>query len=241
MNNKGYASNRGSTKVIAVSLAFIMAFSMLGANISSIVDLLEAFASNTVKIGNDVYYKTTIDLYDYYTDTEIKDGNADNNADDGVNRNTIFNTALYESGYTADAGTWGSLAYYPMYLGLQYPGQRSGMGNQMLHNADAYKYSMTVNSEAASGTSAAALGLVDGNLNAGDITQGNGKVILPYFDEEFLTAPLSSVLSSASVPSTHAKNSVGAHIGSSQFLFRKITSGADKGYYRYDSRPLRGR
>ena len=259
MNDKRYASNdrsggttrikprsprlrqfekrhRGATKVIAVSLAFVMAFSMLGANISSIVDLLKAYASNTVTEGGNVYYKAKIELFDYYTDNEIKNGGSDNNAYDGVNRNSLFNTALYESGYTADAGTWNSLDYYPLYLGLQYPGQRAGMGNQMLQNSSAYKYSMTVNSEANSGTSAAALGLVDGQLTGGDITQGNGKVILPYFDKEFITAPLSSVLSSGSVPSTHSRNSLGNYVGVREFRFKKITSGDDKGYFRYDSK-----
>ena len=95
--------HRGSTKVIAVSLAFVMVLSMLGANISSIVNLLEAYAK-VIKEGSNIYYSTTIDLYDYYTDNEIKNGlGHDNNANDGQNRNSIFNSALYESGYTAGA------------------------------------------------------------------------------------------------------------------------------------------
>ncbi len=240
--------HRGSTKVIAVSLAFVMVLSMLGANISSIVNLLEAYAK-VIKEGSNIYYSTTIDLYDYYTDNEIKNGlGHDNNANDGQNRNSIFNSALYESGYTAGAEggghSWstGNMYYIPLYLGLQYPGQRSGMGNQMLQYPDEYLYSMTANSESGSSEfglkkSAADPDLVDSELFAGDLTQGNGRVILPYFDTEFLEAPLSAVLSPGSVPSSKKLNSVGAYKGQHEFLFKKVTNTSDPdcGYYRYDS------
>ncbi len=220
-----------STKMIAVSLAFLMAISAFSANISSFINLFDAYAK-TIKEGNVTYYPATVDFYDYYTDNEIKNGlGNDNNLYNGENVNSLFNSALYESGYTAGAGAWNSLNYYPLYLGLQYPDQLAGKGNQMLHNADTYKYSMTVNSEAASGTSAASLGLVDRELYAGEITQGNGRVVLPYFDREFLEAPLSTVLSSASMPSSHALNSVGSYGGQHKFYFYKNSSG----YYQYDS------
>ena len=86
---------RRSTRVIAVSLAFIMVFSMFGANISSIVDLLVAYA-NVVRVGNDLYYSASLDLYDYYTDNEIVNGlGNDDNANLGVNANTYFNSTIH--------------------------------------------------------------------------------------------------------------------------------------------------
>lgn len=221
-----------ATRVTAVSLALMMMFSIFSANVTSIVNLLDAYAK-AVKVGSNYYYPATVELYDYYTDNEIRSGGDDNNQNNGVNVNEIFNTALYESGYVANAGTSSTLselAYYPLYLGLQYPNQGTGRGNQMIHNPAAYKYSIAVNSQANSGTSAAVLGLVDTELAGGDITQGNGKVVLPYFDREFLEAPLASVLNPASVPINPSKNSVGRYCGKYSFNFLKKGS-----YYEYDS------
>ena len=171
MNNKSYVScpsgtkqrsrnylrfrkkYRKSTKVIAISLAFIMAFSAFSANISSIVSLLQTFAADGTE--GQIYYETDLTLYDYYTDQELKgsytgsDGNAN---DTGKNENSIFNKALYYSGYTTSAGTKtqftnNQMHYYPLYLGLQYPKQI--FGNQMITDAgNKYLYSIIANSEA---------------------------------------------------------------------------------------------
>ena len=255
MNNKSYVNSaarvrqrphkfrrlvkrhRGTTKVIAVSLAFIMAFSMLGANITSIVNLIEAYADHTdnyKQVNNQyVYYTTDLTLYDYKTDSEIK-GGSDNNAYDGWNRNSIFNRALYETGYSQVARNGNQ---WPLYLGLQYPYQK--LGNQMIKaSGNPYNYSIVVNSEAGTndndaGSSGAAIGQVDSKLYDGDITQGGGKVILPYFDEEFLTANLSKVLSAETITSENLDDykttSLGSVLKNQKFKFIKYTDG----YYKY--------
>ena len=234
--------NKGSTRVIAVSLAFIMAFSAFGANISSIVHLLEAFAADPTYYNAGTsenpkyrYYEADLTLYDYKTNTELKsDSNSDNNAYDGENRNSVFNKALYESGYTDAVWNSGASTRWPLYLGLQFPGQTQG--NQMIKDSgNTYHYSIVANSEAASGTSGAALGLVDSTLHGGDITQGGGKVILPYFDKEFLTAPLSSVLSKSTLNgeglTSRSSTTLGSVLENQKFKFIKMSNG----YYRYKS------
>ena len=229
--------HKGSTKVIAFSLAFMMIFSVFRANISSIVRLLEAFADDSTEYyvdgsGNNRYYQADLTLYDYYTDSELK-GGSDNNAYDGVNRNSIFNKALLESGY-ADKVYNGSSGTnrWPLYLGLQFPGQ--SQGNQMIKDSsNAYHYSIVANSEANSGTSGAAQGLVDSQLYGGDITQAGGKVVLPYFNEEFLTANLSSVLSSETISEEGltGTNTLGTVATGKKFKFIKFKDG----YYKYRS------
>ena len=232
--------HKGSTKVIAFSLAFMMIFSVFSANISSIVRLLEAFAESTdyLNIGSDtapkyVYYDSKLTLYDYKTDNELQNDGYDNNAYDGVNCNTIFNRALYESGY-ANA-VWNSGAgntKWPLYLGLQYPGQQHG--NMMLKDGDnKYHYSIVANSEANSGTSGAALGLVDNILRGGDISQGGGKIVLPYFDEEFLTAPVSRLMSAGTVSANglEGNEQLGSVVKNNTFKFIRCSDG----YYKYRS------
>ena len=234
--------NKGFTGVIASTLAFLMVFSLFSANISSIVHLLEAFAvdptyyyAGTTSSPKYRYYEADLTLYDYKTNTELKsDSNSDNNAYDGENRNSVFNKALYESGYTDAVWNSGASTRWPLYLGLQFPGQKQG--NQMIKDSgNTYHYSIVANSEAASGTSGAALGLVDSELHGGDITQGGGKVILPYFDKEFLTAPLSSVLSKSTLKgeglTDRSSTTLGSVLENQKFKFIKMSDG----YYRYKS------
>lgn len=234
---KVYRKHPREVRVIAVFLVFAMAFSAFGANLNSIVKLLEAYAevSDYADSGN-MFYPADLTLYDYYTDSELK-GGSDNNAYDGVNRNKIFNMALYESGYATGQKTTDKTAadwYWPLYLGLQFPGQ--GDSNPMIRaGGNPYNYSIMVNSQAGTGnTSYAAQGLVDNVLYAGEISQGNGTTLLPYFDEEFLEAKLSRLMNAATLASegiTDTTKSLGKVEKDMTFRFRKLTDG----YYVYRS------
>ena len=222
--------HNGSTRGVAVTLAFLLAFSALGANLSSILNLMEAMAASS-----DKYYDGTVILYDYYTDHEIKGSGGDNNAYDGVNRNQIFNAALYESGYVSKAGSWngGSMEYFPLYLGLQFPYQ-SQRNQMILDSKNKYKYSIIANSQAGTGTTSyAAQGLVNTTLTAGKVTQGSDHVVLPYFDESFLATKANTLSKSArkaygiSDNNTHTLGSVSPK---HTFRFKKVGS-----YYVYDA------
>ncbi|MGN0474939.1 MAG: fibro-slime domain-containing protein [Acutalibacteraceae bacterium] len=229
-----FSRNKKGMRTVAFSLAAIMVLSIFSANISSIVDLLTAYAADS----DAIYYAADLTLYDYYTDSEIK-GGGDNNANDGANKNTIFNTALYDSGYATkaadDTHTWSNenLKYFPLYLGLQFPGNN---GNNFMKNSSGnkYNYSITANSEANSGTSGAALGLVDSQLSNGVLTQGDATVALPYFDEEFLTSPIGRILSTDSVSSLGVSDYTSKTLGkvSSGYKFNFVKVG---NYYIYDS------
>lgn len=230
-----FCKNKKSIRITAVSLAAIMALSVFSSNVSSIVNLLTTYAA-----GDSVYYSADLTLYDYYTDSELKGGGDDNKNNDGANKNRIFNTALYDSGYASksadDTHTWSgrNLKYFPLYLGLQFPGGVNG-NNFMRDNAEnKYNYSITANSEANSGVSGAAQGLVDSQLRNGMLTQGSGTVALPYFDEEFLTAPLSKLLSEDSISNLGISNAASKTLGKVQsgYEFKFVKEGD---YYVYDS------
>lgn len=230
-----FCKNKKSIRITAVSLAVVIALSVFSSNVSSIVNLLTTYAA-----GGSVYYSADLTLYDYYTDSELKGGGDDNRNNDGINKNRIFNTALYDSGYATkaadDTHTWSgqNLKYFPLYLGLQFPGKVNG-NNFMRDNAEnKYNYSITANSEANSVTSGAAQGLVDSQLRNGMLTQGSGTVALPYFDEEFLTAPLSKLLSEDSISNLGISNATSKTLGKVQsgYEFKFVKEG---NYYVYDS------
>ena len=240
--------HRIEVRSVSLVLAGLMLFSVFGANISSIVKLLETHASYPANnYSSDYYtnryYPTTLTLFDYYSDEEVKGHSDSSTSDSKKNQNAIFNTALYESGYVADAGTWGSLHYVPLYVGSQFPKQYGNAysNNQMiLDKGNAYKYSIIANSQAESGTSAATVGLVKSKLSNGQLVQGDSTVtkILPYFDEEFLKTSVSGLLSAQTRARYGLSDS--AKIGRVDhgpddegytFNFRKDTDG----YYRYIS------
>ena len=235
--------HRGVTRTVAVTLAFLMVFSTLGANVSSIVRLLEAkatnYGANGYTVSNPKYFYADLTLYDYYTDNEIYHGvGNDNNKYDGQNRNSIFNTALLESGYTGLAGTWGHLNFFPLYLGLQFSEQVKGnFGNQMITDGTgSYKYSLIANSESGSTPSGAFLNLVKNYRNSDhQIVQGNGnvEVVLPYFDKTFLDSTVGDLLSSKTLGKKNLSpnQKIGAYEEGFKFGFRKDSDG----YYRYIS------
>lgn len=223
------------TKVMAVSLAFLMAFSALSANIASIVKLFEVEAA-----AGDEYYTADLTLYDYFHN---KYGNNEG-TNWGQNFDT-FNNALISSGY-AEAGSVSNWCdnYIPLYLGLQYhnyweesevpdhgyrypfiyqDGNRYGSWKYGVL-PEAYNYCFAANSEAKSSVAAASQGLVNQELDAnGNITQGgnitNGQTkVLPYFSSSFLSS-----------------NNVGATYSGKKFRFLKRTSGTYAGYYVFDS------
>lgn len=228
--------NKKSVRLVAFCLAAIMLLSAFSANVSYIVDLFTAYAAD-----EDIYYSADLTLYDYYTDNEIINSGNDNNISDGTNRNKVFNTALVDSGYVDkaadDTHTWANqnLKYFPLYLGLQFPGGTNS-NNFMRDDADnKYNYSITANSEANSTTSGAARGLIDDTLHNGVLTQGDCTVALPYFDEEFITAPLGNILSENSIEelglSSLTSKTLGRVEDGYNFKFIKNSSG----YYVYDS------
>lgn len=187
-----------AVRTTAVLLAFVMAFSALGANISSIVNLLEAHAADLYTESDS--YTAQLTLYDYYTDGEYKTASGtkmeDNNGQSYGMK--LFNEALFNSGYSlmaedAAAGrTWDNknLYYFPLYQGLQHNNNGYSQEYKDMVDDPRYNYSLTVNSQADTSSNAAAQGLVDKELLNGVITQGGGRVALPYFDEEFLNRPI---------------------------------------------------
>lgn len=203
----------GGVRIVAVFLATVMAFSALSANVSSIVRLLDVSAADNGEEANQQYYFADLTLYDYYSDNELKNN--------GINTyTTIFNDVLYYSGYTGNAGTWGSLKYYPLYLGKDSANAANDKSKYKFSppaNGEAgtqnYIYDRTVNGEnfdkpdPSNGHSAAAQGLIDSTLSNGVITQGNGTVTLPYFDEEFITTPIRKMVLPSAVGLTNSQAS----------------------------------
>ncbi len=214
---------------VAIFLAFVMAFSALGSNLSSIVRLLDIQAAD-----GDVYYDADLTLYDYYDDNDP--GNSE------IGSFSNFNTALYNwnnyvTGATNGRGTYSTLGdlrsspdhpgtYFPLYLGLQYADSSAPdpkVNNVYVKsNPNSYNYSLAANSAATgdNGVAAAAQGLVDSELHDGTVTQGNGRVKVPYFDPAFVQGRVGSVESGLT------------------FKFRRrVDSGSDTGevYYVYDS------
>ena len=104
--------------MMAVSLAFLMAFSALSANIASIVKLLEANAATasdgTVHDEAD-YYESNLTLYDYHTNKQLTSGINQNDGNKATgqangryyNEYSIFNRALIGSGYVGNANRTG--------------------------------------------------------------------------------------------------------------------------------------
>ena len=73
MPRKYFKKHKASTKMVAVSLAFLMVFSALSANVASVVKLLDVKAASTDHDESD-YYESTLTLYDYHTDDQLKYG-----------------------------------------------------------------------------------------------------------------------------------------------------------------------
>lgn len=235
-SKRSFWGSKRCIRIAAMCLATIIVLSVFSENISSIVDLLTAYAAD-----ESIYYSADLTLYDYYTDNEIINGGSDDNIRDTLNRNKVFNTALYDSGYSGKAAdethTWDgqNLKYFPLYLGLQFPGDN--INNFMLNaEGNKYNYSMTANSEANSTTSGAALGLVDDTLHNGVLTQGDCTVALPYFDEEFLTAPIGNILSEESIEDLGLSSVTSKTLGRVEEGYNfKFIKDNTTGYYVYDS------
>ena len=92
---KVYRKHSREVRVTAVFFVFAMAFSAFGANLTSIMKLLEVYATaadGTVHDETD-YYEAALTLYDYYSDVELKSSVPCNDGypDGGKNLNTIFN------------------------------------------------------------------------------------------------------------------------------------------------------
>lgn len=244
-------------KTIAVGLAVVIGLSFLNTHLSSIVDLMKVDAAE----GDDLY-PADITLYDYYSDYELM-GCTDDKYDNC--QYSLFNRALYDSGYSTMAGTqadwatgstgWstdnlknddatnGGLNYFPLYLGLQYP-------TNTLFARDPenkYNYSMIVNSESNTGESAAAIGLVDPTLSGGVLTQGGGMVSVPYFDSSFIQSKVTDVVKSSTlgIYDTAHRNNIGnkklGRVSSKgTFQFRKIGDLYQYNSYDEDTKKFQG-
>ncbi len=133
-----FNKHKVTTMMMAVSLAFLMAFSALSANIASIVKLLETNAA-----AGDEYYTADLTLYDYFSDSRNASTGIDNGTQQEFNN---FQAALWDSGsstgYIRNSGCadWNDTTqqylfaaandssdhhYYPLYLGLQYKSSSS--------------------------------------------------------------------------------------------------------------------
>ena len=245
IRGKTRTKHRLSTSLIAASLAVLLAFSALNANIISIIDLLNVKAAATD------YFVADLELYDYY-----------GTGSGGDIWFHPFNQKLYDSGYMTGgdaAKGWGNGSgetqylfsrdshnasssyvsgantYYPLFLGLQYISQNNsndycfpyfqgyngedvgGKSSNMGHGFpnERYNYSLAANSN--SYGDAVVQDLVDDTLSGDRITQGNGRVVLPYFDNSFVSGSVGQVESLA------------------KFRFRKHRSGQYAGMYVYDS------
>lgn len=182
----------GGVRIVAVFLATVMAFSALSANVSSIVKLMDVQALAPGEETGGQYYSAKLTLYDYY---QTENGN-------------LFNQVLDKIGYAANAGEYNdsTFKYYPLYLGKNMsPGNgRSNFSNPANSEAGTATYN---NSGALTGgNSAAAQGLIDSTLYGEVPTQGNAAVRLPYFDEDFLTAPIRTMVNPTSVGLSSGSN-----------------------------------
>lgn len=142
-----FNKHKVTTRMMAVSLAFLMAFSAFGANIASIVKLLETNAA-----AGDEYYTADLTLYDYFSDTRNAGTGIDSGASQEFNN---FQAALWDSGSTtgyirkSGCADWDDTTqqylfaaandssdhhYYPLYLGLQYKSSGSVYKYPYIHN-----------------------------------------------------------------------------------------------------------
>ena len=165
-------------------------------------------------------------LYNYSSPDSTATVKGDGNHRNTYNRNFIFNQALADSGYVSKSGSWSdaSLNYYPLYLGWLTDKNDGILGKVSYlmkdsngNHIDYYNFSKPANSEAGtsvygsnnnitSGHSAAAQGLVDPVLYNGVLTQGNGAVALPYFDESFLNSKVGDMLTQSSLTKSYKNN-----------------------------------
>lgn len=148
-------------------------------------------------------------FYDYYSDSQVEGANGatPGKIDDGVygtkdratnNSFTKFNTVLYNTCNYGDI----SLDRYPLYCGLFFGDQNSNVNGNFYYKNDsgsniAKNFWLGANSSQKGGGSlgihanvnAATQGLIDDKLNAdGNITQANGREVLPYFNADYLTS-----------------------------------------------------
>lgn len=232
-------------RTVAFGLAVVLVLSFLNANISSIINLLEARAAvETYTHDKDDTYPAKLTLYDYLTDNEYKSTAADVQDNTGASHSmTLFNKALYKAGYSSRAEdalegrTWDNqnLYYFPLYQGVQH----TNIDISYMWNDPTYNYSFPANSHAyandtGNAHAAAAQGLVDKELVNGMITQGgdNGgsRVALPYFSEEFLDLPMANYTDDTTAQSANKK--IGVVMNDLKFNFVKRKN---SDYYEYDS------
>lgn len=201
-------------------LVLVLVVASFNAVIPALIDMVTVQAADSLE-----YYPADLKLWDYYD-------SKNNKVFDSFNK-ALQDEAYYGTeSYVNAAGTWdssnqylfsyktGQDTYYPLYLGLQYNDKGTSYPYRIgdWDKAATYKYSLAANSNAKSGN-AAAQNLVDSTLSGGLVTQGNGKVTLPYFNSSFLST-----------------NSIGAEMGNYTFKFKKRTGNEeDAGYYVYDS------
>lgn len=185
-------------------------------------------------------------FYDYYSDSQVEgaSGTTPGKIDDGVygtddratnNSFTKFNTVLYNTCDYDDL----SLDRYPLYCGLFFGDQNSNVNGNFYYKNDsgsniAKNFWLGANSSQKGGGSlgihaninAATQGLIDNTLNAdGNITQANGRVVLPYFDAEYIT----------STKFENSKLSLGNVTENVSFPFRTVEKNGVK-TYEFDSK-----
>lgn len=180
----------------------------------------KAFCSSAAAVvdddGNEMY-TVPATLYDYKSDSEIKNGSIDNYYNGGEQWLRFNHYGFEEFNSQISSYFQKNKMKYPMYFGDFNLKTYTKTGQSL------YKYYWAVNRAVRvndnSNMNAALQGLVDNNLKDGKITQDN--VELPYFNEDFLTNTKSNNKSIGSIVNT-------------RFPFRETTYNGIQ-YYEFDS------
>ena len=248
------------TKSVAVVLAAVMAFSAFGANVTSIVNLLNVKAD---ALDDYTYYSADFKLYDYYDDLTIRDGinrtyNAKDSEFDGFN-SALVNTGTYDSnlgayttgyvgGATAGGGVYSSSSinnlmpdnthpdtYFPLYLGFQHAGKSpKANGEDVKDNPTKYNYSLSANAQAITDTN---------GTKHSSAAQGLVNNTLTEDADGNKTGDITQGGSSNKVVLPYFNSSFLANKGvgrlatgdNDKFRFRKHTDGTYAGYYVFNS------
>lgn len=248
------------TKSVAVVLAAVMAFSAFGANVTSIVNLLNVKAD---ALDDYTYYSADFKLYDYYDDLTIHDGinrtyNATDSEFDGFN-SALVNTGTYDSnlgayttgyvgGATAGGGVYSSSSinnlmpdnthpdtYFPLYLGFQHAGKSpKANGEDVKDNPTKYNYSLSANAQAITDTN---------GTKHSSAAQGLVNNTLTEDADGNKTGDITQGGSSNKVVLPYFNSSFLANKGvgrlatgdNDKFRFRKHTDGTYAGYYVFNS------
>lgn len=181
-------------------------------------DIVSVGSGTFTRDDSTYYLKTT--LYDYYSDYELSGYNLNTRAThDGNAFRRWYSFRLFDTALSNKYSSMNSASLIPIYTG-QFQPAVSGWGYRYsdeffpLYGSDQYYKFMSVNNSTwnAEGEgyyySTAAQGIVDSQLNGGEVRVKGGAGTLPYFDKSFLTgnnsynAVLGEVYENVTIPFT---------------------------------------